>query len=411
MRPRLNSFSPAPFRGFVAALLTITALAAQAAFPPLQAQEGTAIRVSPESRFAGADWRAIERAIAAVARITEGSFDGIPNGGEGGSPVRIHYRVYEHPAERRGGVVLVPGFTEGLTMYQEVILDLVENGYSVYIHDHRSQGFSTRLLPDQPTVGHVDQFDHLVADLDRFTALVTARRAGNPRPLFIAAHSMGGAVVSLHLARQGERTAYRAAALVTPMHEPTVAPPTAEDLESRATRRWCDRWTVRLPFQLPWLSTGQVAGLPFEEERAAYLAQADKLQNDMSHSVPRLLLRWDARTARCDGPHCGHTDARVAGPTLRWVNQACSASREARGPGAAAIAIPVLVLNGGQDTIVETAAQVEFCASVNARTPGRCTGYTLPESRHALFVEADRLRMPAMRAIVGFFERASGRVR
>ena len=362
---------------------------------------------SSESRFAGVDWVGTERVTMAHADRVVGSFAGVPTGWSD-RPVKIHYRLYTNRAESRGGVLIVPGFTEGLTMYQEVIHDLVSNGYSVYLHDHRGQGFSTRLLSDEGDAdkGYVDNFDNLVADFEQFIGIVRNARGSSQAPLFVMAHSMGGAVVALHLARRGEATPLTAAALVTPMLEPRVSEAGAEN----AAKRWCEDWAVRAPFQLPWVSSQRVQGSGLQAERDAFLAQPDKMANDMSHSVDRLLRRWDARDARCEGEHCGHGDARVAGPTLRWVSQACSGSREARGEGAARIAVPVLLLNGGQDTVVEADAQQEFCDHVNVPGGGaRCEAYTLRESRHSLLVEADRLRTPALVQVMRFFDAAPRR--
>lgn len=402
---------------------------ASSAWPELQVSPAQvqAYALSDEARFAQSDWQAIEQASMQLAERRIGSFEGVPTGalmgafmGVSGRPVRIHFRFYTHRHEQRGAVIVVPGFTEGLSVYQEVIHDLLRNGYSVYIHDHRGQGFSSRLLSgeDQADKGHVDRFDRLVADFEHFTALVQQARAADPvqaqRPVFLLAHSMGGAVVALHLARRGLDTPFAAAALVTPMFEPTVAPrdgpqhPVA--WADRQLRQWCHSGAFGLPVSLPWLSAKRVRGQGFAADLAAFEALPDSATAALTHSVARHRMRWLNRAGRCEGPDCGHGDARVAGPTLQWVDQACAGAAEARGPGAAGTAVPVLVLQGGEDVVVEPEAQRVFCANVNvgrqAPSGGHCTGLRLREARHGLLVEADRLRQPALVRVLSFWDEA-----
>lgn len=412
-----------PVRAGDVALMAQAQHASSSAWPELQVSlsQVQAYALSDEARFAQSGWQAIEQASMQLAERRIGSFDGVPTGalmGMWGRPVRIHFRFYTHRHEQRGAVIVVPGFTEGLSVYQEVIHDLLRNGYSVYIHDHRGQGFSSRLLSgeDQTDKGHVDRFDRLVADFEHFTALVQQARAADPvqaqRPVFLLAHSMGGAVVALHLARRGLDTPFAAAALVTPMFEPTVAPRDGPQHPAawadRQLRQWCHSGAFGLPVSLPWLSAKRVRGQGFAADLAAFEALPDPATAALTHSVARHRMRWLNRAGRCEGPDCGHGDARVAGPTLQWVDQACAGAAEARGPGAAGIAVPVLVLQGGEDVVVEPEAQQVFCENVNAArqapSGGHCTGLRLREARHGLLVEADRLRQPALVRVLSFWD-------
>jgi len=394
--------------------LAVEGASAADPWPVLQTSPQATARypVVDEARFAGQGWAAIEQTNATLAQQVVGHFDGEPTGWFA-RPVRIHHRAYLLPEDKeKGAVVIVPGFTEGQVIYQEVIHDLLNNGWSVYVIDHRNQGFSTRLIEgdDGRDKGHVDRFERLVLDLDRFVDLVVRSRADSPRgtrPLVLLAHSMGGAVSALHLARQGGDTPFKAAAFVTPMMEPTVASARSTTWGDLALRRWCHAGSMPFFFDWPTLSTTRVQGGNFEQEWRRYREMLDRSTHPQTHSVVRHDVRWLNRASRCEGEHCGHDDARVAGATLGWVSEACAGAAQARGAGASAIAVPVMVLQGGEDSVVEPAAQQEFCDNVNAgkpeTAPGRCTGWRLPEARHGLLVEIDRLRRPALVQILDFW--------
>ena len=54
--------------------------------------------------------------------------------------VKIRYRIFERSSQK-AAVVISSGRTECMFKYDETIYDLYQKGYSVYIHDHRGQGF------------------------------------------------------------------------------------------------------------------------------------------------------------------------------------------------------------------------------------------------------------------------------
>ena len=56
----------------------------------------------------------------------------------------IRYRKFE-VENQKGAIVISSGRTECMLKYKEVVFELTKEGYSVYIFDHRGQGFSDRL--------------------------------------------------------------------------------------------------------------------------------------------------------------------------------------------------------------------------------------------------------------------------
>lgn len=118
----------------------------------------------------------------------------------------------------KGTVLIVHGFTENTLKYSELIWSLLHLRFSVIAYDQRGHGRSWRPegLPD-PSVTHVDHFSDYVKDLQ---TVCNAYTESMPRPWFIFAHSMGGAVASLLLEQNPDL--FRAAVLSSPMIAPST---------------------------------------------------------------------------------------------------------------------------------------------------------------------------------------------
>ncbi len=89
----------------------------------------------------------------------------------------------------RGAVAIVHGLKDHSNRYNEVATRLAQQGSAVYALDLRGHGRSEGVRVD------VADFDDYDKDLDVFLARVRQREPG--KPLFVLAHSMGGAVATL----------------------------------------------------------------------------------------------------------------------------------------------------------------------------------------------------------------------
>ena len=135
--------------------------------------------------------------------------------GFGNKPIVTSFFSCEAP---RGTVVIVHGFTESAVKFSELTWSLLRNGFSVLAYDQRGHGRSWRRegLPDM-SLTHVDDFEEYVRD---FEIICAGLLADMPRPYFMFAHSMGGAVASLFLERH--QGVFAKAALCAPMIAPNT---------------------------------------------------------------------------------------------------------------------------------------------------------------------------------------------
>ncbi len=140
----------------------------------------------------------------------------VPEGGAaewftGVDGVRLRAALFPAKAALRGSVVLSPGRTEALEKYFEVIGELQSRGFVVLIHDWRGQGLSARALPDRMK-GHAVGWQTFLSDYKRLLDTFEPRL---PKPWIQMAHSMGGCLSLLALAKGEDR--FVASALSAPM--------------------------------------------------------------------------------------------------------------------------------------------------------------------------------------------------
>lgn len=128
------------------------------------------------------------------------------------------YTVSYAAEEPMGTVFLVHGFTENALKYAELIWSLLHLHFSVVAYDQRGHGRSWRAegIPHS-SVTHVDRFSEYIQDLRIITETYGKEM---PSPLFLFAHSMGGAVASLFL--EEYPGVFAAAVLTSPMIAPNI---------------------------------------------------------------------------------------------------------------------------------------------------------------------------------------------
>ena len=130
---------------------------------------------------------------------------------------RIRLAVWAENAAR-GTVLLFPGRTEYVEKYAACAADLESRGYCTIAVDWRGQGLADRLLGD-PMVGHVEKFHDYQKDVDAL--LRAAEELTLPKPYYLVAHSMGGAI-GLRALKNG--LPVKAVAFSAPMFGIHIAP-------------------------------------------------------------------------------------------------------------------------------------------------------------------------------------------
>jgi lysophospholipase len=274
--------------------------------------------------------------------------------------------------EHDKAVVIVSGFLESYIKYQEVIYDFFNNGYDVFMFDHRGQGFSGRMLEKSEPV-YVERFSDYVDDLSQFWHDNVASAPYRQR--YLLGHSMGGAITSLFLARSPK--AVNAVVLSAPMAGIKLPIPYC-----------CATLLVNISQRYDFLRKSCVfkrkTPLPFKLNLSCNSECRYQYFIDLYYQYPQIQL---------------------CGPTYQWVKEAMAAGKQMR-DSADLITAPLLLLQAGKENLVSNPAQLRFIDALrqagNLR-PGE--GLTLyKDAAHEILFDHDAIREQALQQIFYFFE-------
>jgi lysophospholipase len=302
-------------------------------------------------------------------------FSGVDN-------VRINYATFINnngtiPAKC---LVISSGRSESYLKYKELSFDLFNHGYSIFLIDHRGQGLSQHLLTNAHK-GHVENFQNYVDDLNSFIDnKVTPHCQGN-KP-YILAHSMGGAIAARYL--QDFPNKIQAAVLSSPMfgfNSGSIPKFIAESVlkVSAQLNQWFD--------DTPWYFLGH--------KGFSHNAFSD---NILMHSPLRYQLFTQLYKTT--------PEIQLGGVTVQWLTESQKALDKIFN-NVDKITPPILVLQAGQDKIIDNQAQNEFCQQIHQLHPHSCPNgepFIITDAYHELFFESDIYREQALEAVIQWFE-------
>ena len=265
-------------------------------------------------------------------------------------------------------LVILPGRTEPAQKYAELIYDLRNLGFDIFILDHQGQGESVRRLKDSHK-GYVRKFSHYVDDLKQWMNEVVIPESKGAR--FLLTHSMGGAIASFYLAQSSD--VFKKAALVAPMMQINTKP-----------------YSEKVARALATTLTGIGLGVTYAPGRGPYKAEDDTFEkNEVTHSLVRFEMSKDL--------FLSHPQTILGGPTTRWVRESLKATKHID-QLAPKINTPLLLLQAQEDLIVELPRQNAFCEKAYS-----CKLMAFESARHEVLMESDAIREQALKVILEFF--------
>lgn len=275
-----------------------------------------------------------------------------------------HWRA----AEEKGTILLFPGRTEYIEKYGRTAEAFGKRGYAMLAIDWRGQGLADRLIDDRDS-GYVEEFDDYQKDL---AAVMEAAEALDlPKPYYLIAHSMGGAI------------GLRAVMSGLPVKAAVFSAPMWGILMSAVMRPTA--WA------LSWASKKAGIGhkmAPGTKARTYVLAEPFE-GNNLTHDED--MWRYMQEQMR------SYPDMALGGPSMHWLHEALGDMKELAAQPAPDL--PCLTFLGDEEKIVDPAA-------IHTRMANWPRGelVTIEGAEHEVLMELPQMREMIHDRTAAFFD-------
>ncbi len=277
--------------------------------------------------------------------------------------------------EAKGTVIFLPGRTEFIEKFIEDVHIWNDLGFACAAMDLRGQGMSYRPHADRDR-HFVRSFEPHIEDVK--TLFEKALTNKMPAPFILMGHSAGSHVI-LRVMKEYPRLA-KAAITVAPM----------VDVFTGGVPRFIPKW-LTIAMRYMGLGAKYIPGHgPFKDGRWGWRR---KLTHDDDRFCDEdfFIKEKDRRLA-------------VGGATYKWLREALRSCDKLQSPGyPEAIQAPVLILQAGEDAIVDNDAQTKFAE----RLPnGKLV--VIEGAMHEILKETDEHRAEVWKAIGEFIDLENG---
>lgn len=271
--------------------------------------------------------------------------------------VPIHYATFTTNPESTRCLVILPGRTEPLEKYAEVVYDLNNgphaNEFQYFLMDHRGQGSSGRML-DDPEIGHVDSFNNYTLDVKEFMDRIVSTH--NCSEKILLAHSLGAGIAVRFLQMHPEY--FDKAALSSPMLKIQTAP---------------YRYEVARAVVLAAMASGKakqygVGQLPYDPTR-----------NFETNTFTTSPVRYDMALDMFEMI----PEARLGGVSNQWLNEVMRTTAYIR-LSYKKIKIPLRVFHAGIESYSEASEMIRLCDQAP-----HCNRTFLQTSKHEVLMDRD----------------------